>query len=115
MRCGCLRAPAVVRGSVRTIVIVDRTRKRAEAVASDLRYGAPLCPMTTLVDGDYEDFANSELEDSVRYANITIIEGNEASQFGIGIVAARRSCRSVVSTRTLASSYRFRASSDAAA
>jgi len=25
----------------------------------------------------------------VRYANITIIEGNEASQFGIGIVSAR--------------------------
>ena len=25
----------------------------------------------------------------VRYANITIIEGNDASQFGIGIVAAR--------------------------
>jgi L-lactate dehydrogenase len=30
-----------------------------------------------------------QVEKSVRYANITIIEGNEASQFGIGIVAAR--------------------------
>src|SRR6202011_6166795 len=29
------------------------------------------------------------IEDSVRYENITIIEGNDASQFGIGIVAAR--------------------------
>src|SRR6202022_2623041 len=29
------------------------------------------------------------IEDSVRYSNITIIEGNDASQFGIGIVAAR--------------------------
>jgi L-lactate dehydrogenase len=30
-----------------------------------------------------------QLEQDVRYANITIIEGNNASQFGIGIVAAR--------------------------
>jgi L-lactate dehydrogenase len=29
------------------------------------------------------------LERDVRYANITIIEGHEASQFGIGIVSAR--------------------------
>jgi L-lactate dehydrogenase len=29
------------------------------------------------------------VERDVRYANITIIEGNEASQFGIGIVSAR--------------------------
>ena len=30
-----------------------------------------------------------QIESSVRYANITIIEGNDASQFGVGIVAAR--------------------------
>jgi L-lactate dehydrogenase len=29
------------------------------------------------------------IEDDVRYANITIIEGNNASQYGIGIVCAR--------------------------
>ena len=29
------------------------------------------------------------IEQEVRYANITIIEGNEASKFGIGMVAAR--------------------------
>jgi L-lactate dehydrogenase len=29
------------------------------------------------------------IEQEVRYANITIIEGNEASQFGIGMVSAR--------------------------
>jgi L-lactate dehydrogenase len=29
------------------------------------------------------------IEQEVRYANITIIEGNQASQFGIGMVAAR--------------------------
>src|SRR6202049_4584877 len=52
---------AVVRGSAREIVLVDRTRKRAKAMATDLRYGAPLCPKTTVVDGDYEDLADSDL------------------------------------------------------
>src|SRR6202140_4805695 len=56
--CACALA-AVVRGSARTIVIVDRTRKRAEAAATDLRYGAPLCPQTTAVDGDYEDLPST--------------------------------------------------------
>jgi L-lactate dehydrogenase len=61
-RVGCACAfVAVVRGRARTIVIVDRTRKRAEAVAIDLRYSSPLCPKTTVVDGDYEDLAISEL------------------------------------------------------
>jgi L-lactate dehydrogenase len=51
----------VVRGSARNIVLVDRTRKRAEAVATDLRYGAPLCQKTTVVDGDYADLADAAL------------------------------------------------------
>ncbi len=55
--CACALA-AVVRGSAREIVIVDRTCKRAQAVATDLRYGSPLCPKTTVVDGDYGDLAN---------------------------------------------------------
>ena len=35
-----------------------------------------------------DEFRKS-VEHAVRYANIAIIEGNEASQFGIGIVSAR--------------------------
>ena len=31
----------------------------------------------------------AQLESDVRYANITIIEGHDASQYGIGIVSAR--------------------------
>src|SRR6202023_1420953 len=58
--CACALA-AVTRGSARTIVIVDRTRKRAKAVATDLRYGTPLCPKTTVVDGDYADLADAAL------------------------------------------------------
>jgi len=52
---------AVVRGSARSIVIVDRTRKRAKAVATDLLYGSPLCPKTEVVDGDYDDLADAAL------------------------------------------------------
>ena len=35
-----------------------------------------------------EEFRQS-IEQEVRFANISIIEGNEASQFGIGMVSAR--------------------------
>src|SRR5467141_3583407 len=58
--CACALA-AVTRGSARKIVIMDRTRKRARAVATDLRYGTPLCPKTTVVDGDYEDLVDAGL------------------------------------------------------
>jgi L-lactate dehydrogenase len=45
----------VARGSAREVVIVDRTRARAKAIATDLRYGAPLCPEVALRDGDNSD------------------------------------------------------------
>jgi L-lactate dehydrogenase len=185
---GCAIAlAAVTRGSAREIVLVNRTRKTAEAVATDLRYGTPLSPKVDIRDGDYADLAGAgvvlitsgvnektggatdrndpqgrlklldknaaiyrdvvprivsaapeavlvavtdppdpladgtaqvflwssariagvpaahllarrgeklaevraRLEKDVRYANITIIEGHDASQYGIGIVSAR--------------------------
>src|SRR6266403_1476723 len=58
--CACALA-ALTRGSARIIVILDRTRKRAKAVATDLRYGTPLGPKTTVVDGDYDDLADAGL------------------------------------------------------
>src|SRR2546430_1133247 len=39
---------------VRKIVLVNRTRKAAEAVATDMRYGTPLGPKVDIVDGDYD-------------------------------------------------------------
>ena len=51
----------VARGSAREIVIVDRTRARAKAVATDLRYGAPLGPEVALRDGDYADLAGASV------------------------------------------------------
>ena len=41
--CACAMA-AVNRGSAREIVLVNRDRKTAEAVATDMRYGTPLGP-----------------------------------------------------------------------
>jgi L-lactate dehydrogenase len=48
-------------------------------------------PLTKLLEGRGESLANlrSRTERDVRYANITIIEGHDASQYGIGIVSAR--------------------------
>jgi L-lactate dehydrogenase len=51
----------VTRGSAREVVIVDRTRARARAVVTDLRYGAPLCPEVALRDGDYSALAGADL------------------------------------------------------
>jgi L-lactate dehydrogenase len=48
---------AVTRGSAREIVLVNRTRKTAQAVATDLRYGTPLTPKVDVIDGDYADLA----------------------------------------------------------
>jgi L-lactate dehydrogenase len=58
--CACALAMAA-RGSAGEIVLVDRTRKRAEAVATDIRYGLPLGPKTAIVDGDYADLAGCAL------------------------------------------------------
>ena len=51
--CACAMA-AVNRGSAREIVLVNRSRKTAEAVATDMRYGTPLGPKVDIVDGDYD-------------------------------------------------------------
>src|SRR6202140_3515908 len=56
--CACAMA-AVNRGSARQIVLVNRTRKTAEAVATDLRYGTPLGPKVEIVDGDYDALAGA--------------------------------------------------------
>ena len=56
--CACAMA-AVIRGSARDIVLVNRTRKTAEAVATDMRYGTPLGPMVDITDGDYDALKGS--------------------------------------------------------
>jgi L-lactate dehydrogenase len=51
----------VGRGCAREIILVDRTRARAEAVATDIRYGLPLLPRTEISAGDYDGLAGSAL------------------------------------------------------
>jgi L-lactate dehydrogenase len=51
----------VLRGATRELVLVDRTRRRATAVATDMRYGAPLSATMDLRDGDYADLAGASV------------------------------------------------------
>src|SRR5690348_5964992 len=51
----------IMRGMVRDIVLVDRTRKRAKGVATDMQYGAPLSGVVSVRDGDYADLADAGL------------------------------------------------------
>ena len=48
-------------------------------------------PVAALLQARGEKLSDvrAQLEKDVRYANITIIEGHDASQYGIGIVSAR--------------------------
>lgn len=50
--------------------------------------GAPILKEIERRGQDGREF-RKRIESDVRYANITIIEGNNASQYGIGMVAAR--------------------------
>jgi L-lactate dehydrogenase len=58
--CACAMA-AALRGSAREIVLVNRTRKTAEAVATDIRYGVPVGPKVDITDGDYRDLGGAEV------------------------------------------------------
>jgi L-lactate dehydrogenase len=58
--CACALS-AVTRGSAREIVLVNRTRKTAAAVAADIRYGTPVCPKVEIADGDYDALAGAAL------------------------------------------------------
>src|SRR5271167_4929582 len=51
----------VMRGSAREVVLVNRDRKRAKGVVTDVQYGAVLSPPMTLRDGDYSDLAGSSV------------------------------------------------------
>jgi L-lactate dehydrogenase len=59
-RVGCACALAVtMRGVAREVVLIDRTRKKARAVATDIRYGTPLAAPVAVRDGDYTDLADA--------------------------------------------------------
>ena len=56
---------------------------------SSARVGGILLPTLLKKRGATIETLREQIEKDVRYANITIIEGHDASQYGIGIVSAR--------------------------
>jgi L-lactate dehydrogenase len=50
---------AATRGSAREIILVNRTSKPAQALATDIRYGTPLCPKLDISYGDYDALAGA--------------------------------------------------------
>lgn len=56
----CAFATAM-RGCAREIVVVNRDRKRALGLATDLRYGAALSRAVEIRDGDYADLSGARL------------------------------------------------------
>jgi lactate/malate dehydrogenase, NAD binding domain len=48
----------VMRGSAREVVLVNRDRKRAQGVVTDVQYGAVLSPPIAVRDGDYSDLVS---------------------------------------------------------
>src|SRR6201993_1285299 len=51
----------VTRGSAREVVLVNRDRKRARGVVTDVQYGTVLSPPIAVRDGDYSDLADSSV------------------------------------------------------
>jgi len=51
----------VMRGSAREVVLVNRNRKRARGVVTDLQYGTVLSKPIAVSEGDYSDLAGSSV------------------------------------------------------
>jgi L-lactate dehydrogenase len=51
----------VMRGCASELVLLDRDRKRARGVVTDLQYGAALSPAVSLIEGDYADLTGADL------------------------------------------------------
>ena len=51
----------VLRGCAREILVIDKDRKRAGGVVSDVQYGATLSPRVEISDGDYPDLVGASL------------------------------------------------------
>jgi L-lactate dehydrogenase len=51
----------VMRGSAREVVLVNRDRKRAQGIVTDVQYGTVLTPPITVRAGDYSDLAGSSV------------------------------------------------------
>lgn len=75
-------------GSVEANVLGEHGTSQTFVWSSASISGVPVLDALKL-SGDARQTLCRQVEHDVRFANIEIIEGNQASQFGIGIVAAR--------------------------
>jgi L-lactate dehydrogenase len=78
----------VVPASVEADVLGEHGTSEVFMWSSAQVAGVPVLEALRRAGHDREEIRRS-IEQDVRYANITIIEGNQASQFGIGMVSAR--------------------------
>jgi L-lactate dehydrogenase len=51
----------IMRGCAREIVLIDKNKKLAQAVATDMQYGSQLSPAIDIYSGDYSDLEHSSL------------------------------------------------------
>ena len=51
----------VMRGSAREVVLVNRDRKRAKGVVTDVQYGTVQSPPIAVRNGDYSDLTDSSV------------------------------------------------------
>jgi L-lactate dehydrogenase len=51
----------VMRASAREVVLVNRNRKKAQGIVTDVQYGATLFPAIDVSEGDYSDLAGASL------------------------------------------------------
>ena len=70
-------------------MLVNRTRKTAEAVATDIRYGTALGPKVDIADGDY---------DALKGAGVVIITSGVNEKKG-GATRPQRSARPAQAAR----------------
>jgi L-lactate dehydrogenase len=82
------RKLSVSAASIDALVVGEHGTSRVFLWSSARVGGAPFCTLLEQCDASPEAFY-AEVEKDVRYANITIIEGNNASQYGIGMACAR--------------------------
>jgi L-lactate dehydrogenase len=68
---------------------MEASRTRTKAQSRSARVGG--VPIKEILKKRGEELGDlrQQIEKEVRYANITIISGHDASQYGIGIVSAR--------------------------
>jgi L-lactate dehydrogenase len=59
---GAATAMAIVlRARVRELILINRNRAHAKAVATDMHYGVPLSPLVRVADGEYSDLAGARV------------------------------------------------------